>query len=145
MRIGERFELRLNCFMMGLVLQRMLAAGGTFVVLLALLLRAAIPDGFMPARDDRTGTIEITLCSAGHAEAVRVPLNAPDRPAPSNETPDCVFALTAGAPLAALPGQVPTAATVLVAKAIGPAPVFAAIARSPIFAHAPHTGPPARG
>jgi hypothetical protein len=114
-------------------------AGGA-LLLAALLFRALIPAGFM-ATFDRTGAIEIVMCSAsaGHETVVfKVPGDDASKPAPADES--CAFAMVATAPPQEAPGL--EAARVIYAyeyafAALQPQPLVAAYAPQ-----APPTGPP---
>ena len=120
---------------------RMLLA---LLLLPGLLIRAAVPAGFMPAVG-QGAALTMAMCSGQATQSVVVhpgsdPLPAhPDQRSPQHHEAPCVFAATAG-------GAPPPLAAVLVVAPTLPAdnahPVFAApIARPAIRAHAPRAPP----
>ena len=120
---------------------RMLLA---LLLLPGLLIRAAVPAGFMPAVG-QGAVLTMAMCSGQAAQSVVVhpegsPVPAdPGQRSPQHHEAPCVFAATAG-------GPPPPLAAALVAAPTLPAdnahPVFAApIARPAIRAHAPRAPP----
>jgi hypothetical protein len=127
-------------------LSRWLAAAWTTVALVALLARAIIPAGFMPALDARTGAIEFTICSANPAHSFAsidlgtVQNTEPDQPSPA--PPDCPFALSVAV---VLPHADPSLAIPIAFAAIETSdlqPIDVAYRAASWGRHAPPTGPP---
>lgn len=115
----------------------------TLVVLAALLVRAAIPAGFMPDRNDRTGEIAMVWCSPPGGKPV------PHASLPQTDTDDsrpadtsCPFSLAQ----ATEPPVPPDVALEAQAHAyrIAFAPVEVAVAPAVWQANAPPTGPPVK-
>jgi len=118
-------------------LDRRARRGFALVLLLAaLMVRAAIPQGYM-AESTAPGTLTVTIC---HSDAVvQIPLGAKDTPAKSAdpEPQPCVFSGYGPAVPTAEPAGVPLPAAVAEAFLQAEAP-FA-------LAHAARQLPPARG
>lgn len=118
---------------------RVMQGAGAMALLAALLFRALIPAGFM-ATFDRSGAIEIVMCSgsAQHQAVVFTPHHE-DQQKPS-ASDECPFAMTSVAPLQ----QAPALAAARVVYAYEYAYV-AALRAPPTAAYAPQappTGPP---
>lgn len=112
----------------------------TMVVLAAFILRAAIPQGFMPEVNRVTGEITVTICSGDGAHktmTIAVPVEKPAKPASRT----CDYAVAMAAILAphttvAEAAQAHVFKTALVAQPRAPL-------RQAWSASAPPTGPPA--
>jgi len=69
-----------------------------WLVLAGLLLRAMIPDGFMPERREGTGGVALAFCYASPLAKLRADHGAPT---PAHEHSQCVFAAATGPALLA--------------------------------------------
>ena len=113
----------------------------TLVVVAAFLLRAAIPQGFMPEANRVTGEITVTICSGDGTHksmTIAVPVEKPAKPA--SRTCDYAVAMAAILPphaSVAQAAQLHVFKTALVAEPQAPP-------AQPWAAHAPPTGPPAQ-
>jgi hypothetical protein len=111
------------------------------LVLVAMLARALVPAGYMPAVNATSGQIEIVMCSPGaehQTVTFKLPVKAPSSPSPDMACP-CALNAPAGLPE---PEHLTTslaAYTFEYATRARPAAVLR-LAWSP---HAPPTGPPA--
>jgi Protein of unknown function (DUF2946) len=114
------------------------------LLLPGLLIRAAVPAGFMPAVG-QGAALTMAMCSGQAAQSVVMhpgndPIPAhPDPRSPQHHEAPCVFAATAGGAPPPLPAVLVVAPTLPADEAH---PVFAApIARPAIRAHAPRAPP----
>ncbi len=115
----------------------------TLVVLAALLLRAAIPAGFMPDRDDLTGQIAMVWCSSPGGQAPPhpvVPQTQDDDSGPVDTS--CPFSLVHATEPPVPPDFALEAQAHVYRLAL--APVDTVAGHDAWQANAPPTGPPAR-
>ena len=125
----------------GLPILNWMTRAATLVVVAAFLLRAAIPQGFMPEVNRVTGEITVAICSGDGAHktmTIAVPVEKPAKPA--SRTCDYAVAMAAILPPHATVAEAAQAhvfKTALTAQPQAPP-------AQPWPAHAPPTGPPAQ-
>lgn len=118
----------------------LLARAWTVLVCVAFVARAAIPAGYMPEIDQRTGEITVGVCTGdGSHKTVTIDLGGqPSKKSPKNQT--CPYAVGVASTLPASATIIEAAQVYVFKQALTTDVRWSASA--PWSAHAPPTGPP---